>query len=150
MKDSIDWKAVQKQYPKEWVSPKYAAIILDCSPKTVRGLMDKGEISLLERNPWRKVTLKELKRFADSMGIKDASPKDPREDLRFWLRKGLYKEYGAQYKEEMEEAFLWIYNEPIPKWKNMLEALRLSYEYGIHETKGLQLEKAKELFRFLS
>ena len=70
-------------------------------------------------------------------------------EKRFWLRSKLYNEYGASYKEEMEEAFLWIYNAPLKDWENMLEALRLSYEYGMHETKGLQLRKAKELFAFL-
>jgi hypothetical protein len=69
---------------------------------------------------------------------------------RFWLRKKLYDEYGASYKEEMQNAFEWIYNAPLKDWENMLESLKLSYGHGIHETKGLQLKKAKELFAFLS
>lgn len=69
---------------------------------------------------------------------------------RFWLRSKIYNEYGALYKEEMEKAFYWIYNAPLKDWENMLESLTLSYEYKIHESNGLHLRKAKELFAFLS
>lgn len=39
---------------------------------------------------------------------------------RFWLRMKLYEYYGASYIEELEKAFLWIYNAPLEDWDNML------------------------------
>ena len=153
MNYSIDWKTVQKQYHQGWVSPKYAAIILGCSPKIVRSLMDKGEISLLERNPWRKVTLNELKRFADSMGIKDASDysdEKEKQSSRFWLRMELYKMHYAWHRDEMEEAFQWIYDAPLKDWKNMVECLRQADLIKDDHLEGTFLERGKQLFSFLS
>lgn len=43
---------------------------------------------------------------------------------RFWLRMELYKIYYVWHKEEMEEAFLWVFNAPLDDWENMIECFR--------------------------
>lgn len=69
---------------------------------------------------------------------------------RFWLRKKLYVEYGASQPEKLEELFFWIYNAPLKDWENMVEVLSMSYVKENGHITGPHLEKAKELFAFLS
>lgn len=71
-------------------------------------------------------------------------------EFRFALRKKLYEEYGESQKEEMEKAFSWIYNSPLRDWNNMVYAISKSYINENGHTTGPHLEKAKELFDFLS
>lgn len=65
---------------------------------------------------------------------------------RFWLRKELYKYYGASHIEDMEEAFNWIYNAPLKDWENML----LCITHPDNKTFPKPLKDAKKLFDLLS
>lgn len=69
---------------------------------------------------------------------------------RFWLRMELYKMYYAWHRDEMEEAFQWIYDAPIGNWGNMLECLRQAMLINDDVLKGTPLERGKQLFSFLS
>ena len=69
---------------------------------------------------------------------------------RFWLRMELYKMYYAWHKEEMEEAFLWVFNAPLDDWENMIKCFREALLKKDKDLKGTLLERSKQLFSFLS
>ena len=89
--------------------------------------------------------------FAEALSkCKEIDGEEEKKQKRFWLRKKLYVEYSASQPEKMEELFSWIYNAPLKDWENMVEVLSMSYIEENGHTTGPNLEKAKELFAFLS
>lgn len=81
---------------------------------------------------------------------KESNGQDDKKEKRFWLRQELYMIYGASHIGEMEETFSWIYNAPLKDWKNMVLTLRMTYPQVCTQFSLPNLEKAKELFAFLS
>lgn len=159
MKRSIDWNGVLKEYGhgttdlnKVLVGLKAASQILGCTQTTVGKMFRTGKLQTIKISGFYKVSLSELKRFADSKFIIVASPKVPEENKRkrFWLRARLYDIYGfPEDKTIIEEAFFWIYNAPVEEWENMVKALEWSYTNNDPGYLGL-LERGKELYAFLS
>lgn len=159
MNYSIDWNAVLKEYGGgstnlnvAAVNTKGASLILGYSYATVSKMFHTGRLQTIKIDGVPKVYLSELKRFADSKGIRDISSEVPEENKRkrFWLRARLYDIYGfPEDKTIIEEAFFWIYNAPLEEWENMVKALEWSYTNNDPENLGL-LERGKELYAFLS
>lgn len=81
---------------------------------------------------------------------KEANGQDDKKEKRFWLRMELYKMYYAWHRDEMEEAFQWIYNAPLKDWGNMVECLRQAIRIDDVKLEGTPLERGKQLFGFLS
>ena len=156
----IDWKAIEDKYGNRPLTKAEVSDLLRISPEALQHFLIDGRIHQLCTPPGGYFSLEEVKSFATKvLGIKDGSyihdteqQEDDKEKLakRFWLRARLYDIYGfPEDKTIIEEAFSWIYYNPLEEWENMVKALEWSYTNNDPGNLGL-LERGKELYAFLS